>query len=91
MVSLFSTGHRLLGKSRQTELAAQLAKNKMETLRNLHPVVEHKTEQVDGAGMTRKWSIVPNEKDPSLWVITVEVFPTNEPNRSFTLKSLLYY
>ncbi|MBI3597934.1 MAG: prepilin-type N-terminal cleavage/methylation domain-containing protein [Nitrospirae bacterium] len=92
MASLVGTGHRVLAISDQASLAAQLARNKMEGLRSIHPLPTKLTqEEVVGTGMTRTWSIAQSENDPKLWVITVEAFPTKEPNRSVVLKSLLFY
>ncbi len=91
MMSLFGSGHRLLAVSRETTLTAQLAQNKMESLRHSRPRIQDEEEQILAYRMTRKWTITPSQNNPSLWVITVNVFPTNEPARTFTLKSLLYY
>jgi len=92
MVSLFGAGHRVLGMSEQKSLAGQLARNKMEGLRVQRPIpIPAEKEDLAGVGITRTWSIVQSEKDPRLWVITVSVFPTNAPERSVVLKSLLFY
>jgi Tfp pilus assembly protein PilV len=91
MVSFFGEGRRLLGTSHQTALVAQLAKNKMETLRHQRPVAGDGEERMAGTGMIRQWRIVQDEHNRSLWVITVAVFPVSEPSRSFILKSILYY
>ncbi|MEK7286338.1 MAG: prepilin-type N-terminal cleavage/methylation domain-containing protein [Nitrospirota bacterium] len=91
MISLFGSGHQLLGKSRKATLTVQLAQEKMESLRRSRPVNQNKEEQIVESGMTRKWTIVRSQENPSVWVITVDVFPTNEPERTYSLKSLLYY
>jgi len=96
MISLVGTSHRVLTISDQKSLAAQIARNKMEGLRARHPLLMdgkevHGKEESADTGMTLKWSIAQSKNDKRLWVIIVEAFPTNEPNRSFVLKSLLFY
>ncbi len=92
MVSFFGEGRRLLSTSHQTALVAQLAKNKMEMLRNSRPVAAGEGEEnLAETGMIRQWTIAQDENNRSLWVISVLVFPANEPSRAFTLKSILYY
>jgi len=91
MVSAFDTGHRMLAISEKKSLAGQLARNKMEGLRAQHPSLLNGTEDVNDTGITRKWTIVQSTKDPRLWVITVEAFPTNQPKQSVLFKSLLFY
>ncbi len=89
LATLFGTGHRILKIGSDNMLAAQLAQNKMEALRTVRP--RPVTEKEEVQGMTREWSIAKSTTDPKLWVITVEVFPTQEPDRSVLLKSLLFY
>ena len=89
LVTLFSAGHRTLDIANENGLAAQLAQNKMESLRDRPPQPITKEEIIEG--MTRKWSIVKSPTDQHLWVITVEVFPTKKPDQSVLLKSLLFY
>ncbi len=91
MGSLFSTGHRVLAISEQKSITTQLARNKMEGLRAIHPVPMTGEEELVEQGTTRKWSIKQSKNDPKLWVIIVEAFPTKEPSRSVILKSLLFY
>ncbi len=89
LATLFGISHRVLHIGNQETLAARLAQNKMEALRAVRP--QPITERESIQGMTREWSITKSETDPRLWVITVLVFPAQEPDRSVLLKSLLYY
>lgn len=91
MASLFGTGHRVLAISGQKSSVSQLARNKMEALRMIHPLPISGVEEVANTGITRRWSITRSENDPRLWVIVVEAFPTKEPKQSVLLKSLLFY
>lgn len=89
LVGLFGAGHRTLQVGNQEMLAARLAQNKMEALRHARPLPVSKEEEIQG--MTRRWSITLSAADPRLWVVTVYVFPTQQPDQSVLLKSLLFY
>ncbi len=89
LATSFGTGHEILKIAREETLAAQLAQNKMESLRMSRPELIMEEEEIQG--MTRKWSIAPSMNDPRLWVMTVEVFPPKSPNRAVLLKSLIFY
>ncbi len=86
---LSEMGYRALAIANQNTHLAELARNKMESLRAARPAPMNVVE--DLAGVTRKWSIEQSGSDPRLWVITVVVASTRDTNRSARLQSLLFY
>ena len=90
LASLFSTSQRLLSRSHQQTLATNLAQNKMEELRSKRPFPVVKAEDTP-EGMKREWSIIQRKDNAKLWDITVKVYPTEEPDQSVILQSMIFY
>lgn len=83
-ISLYGTGFKALRGSSFRTIAVRLAQDQMETLRLARPVATPSPSPKDTPleGMVRTWSIVPSERNPNTWVISVEVDWTNQEGQS---------
>ena len=92
VVALFETGMKALKAGDKMTLAADLAKNKMESLRGSNVTLLEDGEDRP-EGMIRSWSIRKSDKDARLWIIQVDVVWKNTLNQyqTVSLKSLTFF
>jgi type IV pilus modification protein PilV len=92
VVALFETGMKALQSGNKMTLAAGLAKNKMDSLRESNVTLLSNGED-HSEGMTRTWSIRKSERDSRLWIIEVDVVWRNALNQyqTVSLKSLAFF
>lgn len=92
VVGLFGTGFQALQVGDHRTVAAQMAQNKMEELRQSNPaqIINGQDSQ---QGMIRSWAAQPSEKDPGLWIVSVNVTWRNTQNQeqAVLLRSFLFY